>query len=349
MNHNFWKGKKVALMGGASFIASHVIEELIKLGVEDMWIADDLSSGKLNNIPENMPVSKWSYPNGIAKFDLRNYDACLEVTQNADIVLDFASVHGGRGFVGGNNDVPISDNFIINTNILKAAAENGCKQISFCSSGCAYDIRRQMDDRQIFYIPESWDDHNSSMYPDGMYGLTKAAHERTLRAYHRAGKINVAICRFFTVFGPRMKENHFILASIAKTFVKTDPFYVWGTGTEVRNFTPVWNTVQGFLLATEKANGEIYNVGLEQRITINYALEKIWEYMGWRPKEVIYQPDKPVGIRNRVSDCTKIRRELGWNPTVTFEEGLQETIKWYTSTHVIESVDENLENLLVSR
>jgi nucleoside-diphosphate-sugar epimerase len=146
-----------------------------------------------------------------------------------------------------------------------------------------------------------------------------------------------------------MKENHFILASIAKSFIRTDPFYVWGTGDEVRNFTPVQNTVQGFLLATEMGNGEIYNVGMEERVTINQSLNKIWELMNWKPKEVIYQPDKPVGIRNRVADCTKARNELGWKPTVSFEQGLKETIDWYVETHNVSSVKEKLDGLLTSR
>jgi UDP-glucose 4-epimerase len=341
MNYDFWKNKKVALCGGASFIASHVIEALTPMGA-DIRVVDDLSSGKLSNLT-SVGVNK------VQIGDLRYYQLALDATKGADIVLDFSSVHGGRGFVGTNHDVAISDNFIINSNVVKAAAENGVDRIAFCSSGCIYDTRRQMNDREDFKIPETWDMHESGMYPDGMYGLTKAAHERTLMAYHRDGKIKTAICRFFTVFGPRMKENHFILASIAKTFIKTDPYYVWGNGNEVRNFTPVQNTVQGFLLATEQANGCIYNVGLEQRITINYALERIWALMGWRPKEVIYQPDKPVGIRNRVADCSKIRKELGWNPEVSFDEGLNQTIDWYVSTHSKMDVQEHLEGLLTSR
>jgi len=340
MNNEFWKNKKVAIAGGASFIASHTIERLINLGVADIVAIDDFSSGRQENVPDGVELFTG---------DLRLYRSSLSLTKGSDIVIDFASVHGGRGFVGTNHEVAISDNFIINTNVLKAAAENGVETIGFASSGCAYDTRRQMDEKEDFKIPESWDNHDASMYPDGMYGLTKAVHERVLRAYHNDGLIKAATCRFFTVFGRRMKENHFILASIAKSFIKQDPFYVWGTGEEVRNFTPVQNTVEGFLLAIEQANGEIYNIGLEQRITINAALEEIWNIIEWRPKEVIYQPDKPVGIKNRVSDCTKARTELGWKPQVSFEDGLRDTIKWYTETNNVALVERELEGKLTSR
>lgn len=339
MDNKFWKGKYISVCGGASFIASHTIQELQKMGAI-VWAVDDLSSGKRENLPRYFDIRLG---------DLRDYDFALRNTKYADIVLDFASVHGGRGFVGTNHDIAISDNLIINTNVVKAAVENGVERVGFSSSGCVYDIRKQMYEKDYIKIPESWDNHDTSMFPDGMYGLSKAVHERVLRAYHNDGKIKVATCRFFTVFGERMKENHFILASIAKSFIRTDPFYVWGNGSEVRNFTPVQNTVQGFLLAIEKSNGEIYNIGLEQRITIDYALDWIWQLMNWHPKEIIYQPEKPVGIRNRVSDCTKAREELGWNPTVTFQEGLKQTIDWYVATHDRNSVEHELEGLLTSR
>lgn len=339
MNGGFWLRKKVAIAGGASFIASHTIEELLKADAV-IWTVDDYSSGKRENIPQ-----------GVAQLeaDLRDPHQAYNALAGAEVVLDFSSVHGGRGFVGTNHEVAISDNLAINVNVLRAAVAQGVERYFFASSGCVYDTRRQMNEREILYISESWDNHDSSMYPDGMYGLTKATHERVVRAYHKDGLIKAAICRFFTVFGRRMKENHFILASIAKSFIKQDPYFVWGTGREVRNFTPVQNTVQGLILATEKANGEIYNIGLEQRITIDHALEGIWSLMGWHPQEVIYLPDKPVGIRNRVSDCTKARTELGWNPKVSFAEGLEDTINWYVSTHNEKDVRETLERKLTER
>jgi len=346
MNKEFWQGKKICITGGASFIASHTIEKLLELGPDWIYIADDFSSGKHENIPDNNKVFK-------GMWDLRSYEAAKLATEHADIVLDFSSVHGGRGFVGTNHDVAISDNLIINTNVLRAAVENGVERIAFSSSGCVYDVRMQMDEKILLYIDENWIDDKPYTYmlsaPDGMYGMTKLVHEKVLGAYHRDGKIKTAICRFFTVFGPRMRESHFILASIAKSFIRTDPFYVWGTGTEVRNFTPVQNIVQGFLLATEQANGEAYNIGLEEKITIDNALDLIWDLMKWRPKEIIHQPDKPVGIRNRVSDCTKARTELDWKPEVTFEQCLQETIDWYVSTHNVDDVKANLERQLTER
>lgn len=339
MNKEFWMGKNISVCGGASFIASHTIEKLLRLGA-NVQSFDDLSSGRRDNLPPHFPLIVG---------DLRDYKFALQATRHADIVMDFSSVHGGRGFVGTDHEVQISDNFIINTNVVKAAVENGVERIAFSSSACVYDTRKQMDKEEILYIPEHWQNPYDELYSDGMYGLSKAVHEKVLHEYSKDGKIKTAVCRFFTVFGTRMKENHFILASIAKSFIKSDPFYVWGTGREVRNFTPVQNTVQGFLLATEKANGEEYNIGLEERITIDYALQEIWEIMDWYPKEVIYQPEKPVGIRNRVADCTKARKELDWMPVIGFQDGLKETIDWYISTHDEEIVRAKLEGLLTSR
>src|SRR3990167_6995485 len=116
MDTDFWKGKKVAIAGGASFIASHTAERLLELGVLSVWGVDDLSSGSWDNL-ESSDIK-------CSLGDLKDYENALYLTHDADIVLDFASVHGGRGFVGTNHEVAISDNFILNTNILRAAVEN---------------------------------------------------------------------------------------------------------------------------------------------------------------------------------------------------------------------------------
>jgi len=342
LNKNYWNDKRVCIAGGASFIASHTIEKLLELGVSHIGVVDDFSSGNIENIPDDSAIS-------IEKVDLRHYHEALDTITDADVVIDFASVHGGRGFVGTNHEVAISDNLLINTNVLKAAVKNGIPQIAFSSSACAYDTRRQMDEKENLFIPESWDNHDASMFPDGMYGLSKAVHERVLRAYHNDGLIKASICRFFTVFGARMKENHFILASIAKSFIQQDPFIVWGTGEEVRNFTPVQNTVEGLLLSIQRGDGEIYNIGLEQRITINQALETIWKVMDWRPSKIEYHPEKPVGIRNRVADCTKAKNKLGWTPKVSFEQGIRDTVDWYISTHDAKEVAKELERKMTER
>src|SRR5688572_21635669 len=135
MNKDFWKGKKVAIAGGASFIASHTIEQLLDAGAR-VKIIDDLSSGSLENVPAGVAINIG---------DLRYYKIAYDFFKGADIALDFSSVHGGRGFVGTNHEVAISDNFIINTNVLKAAAENKVERIFFASSGCIYDTTLQMD------------------------------------------------------------------------------------------------------------------------------------------------------------------------------------------------------------
>src|SRR3990167_1925199 len=114
MNQEFWKNKNVVVCGGASFIASHTIEELIKLKA-NITAVDDLSSGKRGNLPNHFPLIVG---------DLRNYDFAVYTTRGADIVLVFSSVHGGRGFVGTNHEVAISDNLIINTNVIRAAVKN---------------------------------------------------------------------------------------------------------------------------------------------------------------------------------------------------------------------------------
>lgn len=328
----------VAVAGGASFIASHLIDKL-KSEVKYVWAIDDLSSGKKNNIPDIE----------LREGDLRDYKFTKKALKGADVVFDLSSYHGGRGVSNSSHDVELTNNFILNTNVLRAAVDVGAKEYYFSSSACAYDIRKQMDYDEDFKIPETWDLHHSPMYPDGMYGLSKLTHEKTTAAYFRNNLIGGNIFRFFVVMGERMRESHFICASIAKSFIKQDPFYVWGTGKEIRNFTHVDDIVNGMLTVMDKgANGEIYNIGIERRITINEALETIWKTMEWRPKEIIYQPDKPVGVVNRVADASKIKA-LGWEQKVSFENAIQRTVEWYVKNHTENEVRANLEYRMYNR
>jgi len=345
IRHGWWRNKRVCITGGASFIASHLVERLLEIGVKDLLLIDDLSSGSIENLPETVRRH-------VIVGNLLDYDFALEAISmfGADVLLNLASYHGGRGITGfTSNDVMMANNFILDTNILKAAVNSKVEHYFFSSSACIYDIRHQNNQHLDFRIEENWETGYTALYPDGMYGLSKVVAERVFRSCYRDGLINGAIGRFFTVMGMRMKQSHFICASIAKSFIKTDPFYVWGSGDIVRNFTPVQNIVDGILLATEKGGGEFYNFGLERRITIDYALEKVWEYMGWRPNKIVYQLDMPVGIKNRVADCTKARIELGWSNKVDFEQSLQETIDWFVTCHTVKQVEESLEHDLVSR
>src|SRR5207247_197161 len=160
----------------------------------------------------------------------------------------------------------------------------------------------------------------------------------TLRSYYRDWGMQSASCRYFTVYGERGHENHAVIAMIARAFVGQDPFEVWGSGEQIRNWTHVNDIVQGTVLAAEKIeDGTAVNLGTMERTRVMDAVKEVLAYTGHEP-EIEFRPDMPTGPLNRVADNSLARKLLNWEPEVRFREGLHRTIDWYFSTKNREEV-----------
>lgn len=337
MVSDFWKNKRVVLLGGANLIGTHLAKALLPLA-RLVWVVDNLSSGKM----ENTPKGAWS-----EKADLRNYDEVIDVLCKGDIVFHLAAQHGGRGYVATHN-VELYNNLELDTTIFRACADVGVEKVIFSSSACAYPVDLQTNSEDLVYLSEDMIDYKNLRQADGAYGTEKLVGECILDAYVEKGYFKGCSTRSFTVYGPLMNESHAIAAFIAKTMIKQDPFEVWGTGFQIRNWTYVEDNVAGALLAAEHLDRGAINIGIEERLTPSYATIKIWDYMGWRPDVVKTLTDKPAGPVNRVADSRKLK-SLGWSPKHTFEEGLRKTIDWYVSTHNADELRETLERKLTER
>ena len=169
------------------------------------------------------------------------------------------------------------------------------------------------------------------MTPTGIYGWAKLMGELALGAYHRDYGMKSACCRYFTVYGPRGHENHAIMAMIARAFVRQDPFEVWGDGSQLRNWTHVSDIVAGTILAAEKLDdGRAINLGTTERISVAEAVAAVLDHTGYHPR-LLFRPDMPTGPLNRVADNSLARRLLGWQPQISFRDGLSQTIEWYAA------------------
>lgn len=335
---SFWTDKNVAVTGGAALVGSHLLEQLKKLKPKYIWTIDDLSSGLLANVPDGV---------GFVKHDLRDYPKTLAYLNKADVVIHLACAHGGRTYVD-THHLEMYQNLELDSAVFRAAYENNKNaKVYFMSSACAYpiDIQRNVD--EYLHLNEDLLDYKHIRQPDGAYGFAKLAGELQLQAYQKAG-MSTVIGRGFTIYGPRMKENHAIAALIAKTFIRQEPFEIYGDGNQKRNWTYVEDTARGILLATEKLDGEVVNIGTEEVNTPNSACKVIWELMDWRPNEIKYIPDM-TGPLNRVADGRKAKKELGWEPSVSFVEGVKKTIDWYVQTHDRDTVRQSLQKDMFSR
>jgi len=136
---------------------------------------------------------------------------------------------------------------------------------------------------------------------------------------------------------------------IARAFVNQNPFIVWGTGQQVRNWTYVSDIVDATIAAAEKIDdGRAFNVGTMERIKVVEAVEQILAYTG-KELPLQFDPSKPTGPYNRVCDNSLAAELLDWKPRVPFADGLKQTIDWYFETHDARKVAQELPRVLTER
>jgi nucleoside-diphosphate-sugar epimerase len=328
--------------GGASFISSHVIDQLVAKGARRIRVVDDLTSGRLANIQPHIDA-------GIVEFveaDLLQPGAAQAAVRGMDVIFHLAAIHGGRGFVD-LHQAACAQNLAMDGVLVKAAHEAGVKKFVFASSGCVYPNHLQTDVNQELYLTE--DMVGPPYDADNMYGWAKLMTELTLKAYHKDLGLKSASCRFFTVYGERGVENHAVIAMIARAFVQQNPFEVWGDGQQVRNWTYVGDIARGMILAAERIDdGTAVNLGTEERTRVLDAVNEVLSYTG-HAAEIRLLRHMPTGPVNRVASNRLARELLGWAPETKFMDGLHRTIDWYFKTKTRDDVRAYLPALLTER
>jgi UDP-glucose 4-epimerase len=267
-------------------------------------------------------------------------------------VFHLAASHGGRGYID-THPVECANNMVLDGTVFAAAYNAGVEHVCFASSACVYPTTLQEAPRNgnVIYLREDMANtfEPQKAFSDGEYGWAKLMGEMSLQAYSRQYGMKTACGRIFTAYGERENETHAVLAWVARAFIKQNPFIVWGTGEQDRNFTYVGDIVEGLLHAAENiSDGSPINLGTSEHIKIRDAVQLVLDLTGVST-EVVCDLSKPTGVYSRAADLSRTRQILHWEPQTSFRNGLERTIKWYFSTHEREYVRENLQMLLTER
>jgi UDP-glucose 4-epimerase len=319
-----YEGRAVLVTGGASFIGSHLCELLAEAGGR-VRVADDLSSGRLENLAEVRDRVEF------LRGDLRDPAFAARASEGSEFVFHLAAQHGGRGYID-THPVQCVGNMALDHAVFAAAADAGAKKIVFASSACVYPTNLQADDGNRGLLAESMADfdHPGHAFADGEYGWAKLMGELQLRAFHKQHGIDGVACRIFTAYGERENESHAVVALIAKALARMDPYPVWGNGLQTRNFTYVADTVMGMALAGATLKGfQAINVGTDRHHAILELVHEIFRFLAWEPRRIEHQLDKPVGVRSRAADVARCKDLLGWAPHWPLAEGVARTAGWY--------------------
>ncbi len=336
-----WQGVRTLVTGGASFIGSHLVDALVQRGAQ-VRVVDDLSSGRLDNIRTHVESGRVAFTSG----DLNAPDVVDQAVRGIEVVFHLAADHGGRGYVD-LHQVACSTNLVLDGLVFAACRKAGVAKIVYASSGCVYPNHLQTNPGEILYLTE--DMVGPPYDADNLYGWAKLMGEMTLHAYAAETGMKSACCRYFTVYGDRGHENHAVIAMIARAFVRENPYVVWGTGGQIRNWTHVSDIVSGTVLAAEKIDdGTAVNLGTMERTRVIDAAREVLRYTD-HEAEIELHPEMPTGPLNRVADNTLARTLLGWEPQVKFMDGLHRTIDWYFASKGRQAVASDLATRLTER
>ena len=337
-----WTGTRVLVTGGASFIGSHLTEALVERGAA-VRVVDNLSSGRRANLERHLSGGAIDF----REIDLLEPGAVQSAMAGIEIVFHLAADHGVRGYID-SHQVGCSTNLILDGLVIRAAAQVGVDKIVFASSGCVYPLGLQTNPGETLFLQE--DLVGPPYDADNLYGWAKLMGELTLRAYCADGRLKGAALRYFTVYGPRCPENQGVIAMIARAFIKQNPFEVWGTGEQIRNWTHVSDIVEATLRAADRVDdGTAINVGTMERTRVADAAAQVLAYTGQSEVELAFDPSRPTGPYNRVCDNSRARELLDWEPAVAFADGLRDTIDWYFEAHSAAEVARSLDRRLTER
>ncbi|MEX0940486.1 MAG: SDR family NAD(P)-dependent oxidoreductase [Candidatus Babeliales bacterium] len=297
MPQSFFKDLPILVTGGAGFIGSHIVEQLIENGAQ-VTVLDNFSTGCL----ENLKAVKSSVT--IINGDINDFETCLKATQNAVIIFHLAALICVPESIE-NPEVYFQTNIIGTLNLLRAAKKNKVKRFVFSSSAAVYG---PCDQPCIETMPCS---------PQSPYGHSKLIGEQLCKQFYATDNIESIILRYFNVYGPRQNPHSAYAGAVAKfrlNMLTNNPITIFGDGSQTRDFIPVQTVAQINLnlaqAPTPLVASSIFNVatGASQTLLelINQLKKEFPEFSaGYR-----LSPERPGDIKHSQANCIKLATML---------------------------------------
>ncbi|MBV9281397.1 MAG: NAD-dependent epimerase/dehydratase family protein [Chloroflexi bacterium] len=316
MHHN-----RILVTGAGGFIGGNLVADLLRRGYTNVRAVDI------------KPHDEWyrRFPEvDNRRLDLSGRAACYEAVDGIDEVYNLAADMGGMGFIE-NNKALCMLSVLINTHLLMASRDLGVRSYFFSSSACVYAADRQTSAE---VVPLREGDAYPAMPEDG-YGWEKLFSERMCRHFREDFGLRTRVARYHNVYGPygtyrggREKAPAAICRKVIEARLNgRHEIEIWGDGHQTRSFMYVDDCLYGTQAIMHSDVEEPINLGSNQLVSINRLVD-IAEEIGGIHLRRRYDLAAPKGVRGRNSDNTLIQRELGWQPSISLEEGLERTYRW---------------------
>jgi UDP-glucose 4-epimerase len=312
--HEEVKNKNVLVTGGAGAIGTNLVEKLLDLEVNHIYVIDDLSSGQKNEVHSHDKVT--FYEGSISDEKILN-----EVFKNKiDLVFHLAALFANQNSID-NPEKDLDTNVVGTLKLLVFSKNHGVERFVYFNTSCMYKpasgVFREDSVEFCYETP---------------YSISKHAGELYVRIFNDHYKLPTVSLRIFNSYGPHEYSGLYrnVIPNFFNKAMKGEALTVMGTGNETRSFTFVSDIINGVLLAatSEKAVGKIFNIGSNREVKIIDLAEKINKITGnTTPVKFIPLRDWDK-TKRRAADLTKAESVLGYAPKVDIDEGLEMTYKW---------------------
>ncbi|MEI3400899.1 MAG: GDP-mannose 4,6-dehydratase [Clostridia bacterium] len=315
--------KTYLITGGAGFIGSSISDKLIKQGNKVVTIDNfcDFYNEKIkqNNIKPLIKNNNFK----IYKKDIRDRQALNKIfdENNIDIVIHLAAMAGVRPSI--ENPILYQEvNCLGTQNILEEMKVHDVKKLVMASSSSVYGNCKEVPFREDMIVD----------FAISPYAATKKANEVMTHVYHKLFEFNVMMLRFFTVYGPKQRPD-LAINKFTRLMMEDKEIPMFGDGTTSRDYTYIGDIVDGILKSCDycinhKDVYEILNIGNSSPISLKQMIETIGKALNKEPK-IKQLPMQPGDVNRTFADISKAKRMLGYEPKISFEEGIQNFVEWY--------------------
>ena len=302
---------KIVITGGAGFVGSNISAELSKDADNELIILDDLSTGKMRNIA-GLNIT---FING----SITDLDLLKGIFKGVDYVFHQAAIPS----VPRSIKDPIASNNANITgtlNVLVAAKENNVKKVVFASSSSVYGNTLELPKRE-----------DMTPNPLSPYAVTKLMGEYYCNVFRTVYGLKTVSLRYFNVYGPG-QDPYSDYAAVIPRFIHcaldNKPPVIHGDGAQTRDFTAVKDVVRANILAARSDATGVYNIANGRRISINELATMIMKITG-KNVEPMHNAPRGGDVRHSLGDISKAKRDFGYVPGCSLEEGLRRTIAWF--------------------
>jgi len=299
--------------GGAGFIGSHVVEELVRKG-QYITVIDNLATGKKERLMPFMDQIRF------VQGDVRDDDLLNREMKGIDYVIHLAAL---ISVVESVEQPELYHDVNVNgtRKLLDAAKRYGVKRFIVPSSCAVYGDLKKLPFKE-----------NTIPKPASPYGQNKLEIEKLCKEYDDKLGLRTFTLRFFNVFGPRQEPKSAyagVISIFIQKIIDNESPKIFGDGKQTRDFIYVKDVVNALLKAckAEKGFGEVYNIGSEREISVNEIFKIISKILKKNIKPV-YAPARKGEVKRALSDCSKAKKAMGFSLKFDFEKGLKETINW---------------------